>query len=136
MTVISSTKDFVVRTATYKGGVGHASWILHRLGGIGIAVFLILHIIDIFMIVLGKEMFDFFLFIYHQPIFRPAIWGLMFGIFYHAVNGVRIIIHDFFPSTFRYQREMVLGAWVIIGILVVLTVGMDIFNWITYAGSH
>ena len=32
---------------------------------------------------------------------------LLFGVLYHAFNGMRIIIIDFFPALGRYQRTIV-----------------------------
>ncbi len=119
-------RGFVSSTVSYKGGIGHWSWVLHRLGGLGIAFFLILHILDIFMVGVSKAAFEELLFIYHLPLMRPVIWGLLFGVFYHALNGLRIIIQDFWPSMFRYQKQLSTAVWVIVIVLVVFLVGVDI----------
>ncbi len=119
-------KGFVSSTLSYKGGIGHWSWILHRLGGLGIAFFLILHILDIFMVGVSKEVFEELLFIYHEPLLRPVIWALVFGVFYHALNGLRIIIQDFWPHMFRYQKQLATTVWVIVIVLTVFLVGVDI----------
>jgi len=119
-------KGFVSSTLSYKGGIGHWSWILHRLGGLGIAFFLILHILDIFMVGVSKSAFEELLFIYHEPLLRPVIWALVFGVFYHALNGLRIIIQDFWPHMFRYQKQLATTVWVIVIVLTVFLVGVDI----------
>ncbi len=123
---------FVTKTLTYRGGKGHWSWILHRLGGLGIATFLVLHIFDIFLVGASKSLFESLLFIYHNPVFRPALWALTFGVFYHAFNGVRIIIQDFWPGLFRYQKQLVLAVWIIVAILVIPLVGIDISNMLSH----
>jgi len=35
---------------TYRGGPGHWSWVLHRLTGVGVFLFLLIHIVDISII--------------------------------------------------------------------------------------
>ena len=94
---------------TYRGREGHYAWILHRVGGLGIMAFLLLHILDIFLVGFGPEIFGKFLILYTWPPFKIAELGLIFGVVYHAFNGVRIILVDFWPNRFsnlRMQRNM------------------------------
>lgn len=94
---------------TYRGREGHYAWLLHRLGGLGIMAFLLLHILDIFLVGFGPEIFGKFLILYTWPPFKIAELGLIFGVVYHAFNGVRIILVDFWPNRFsnlRMQRNM------------------------------
>jgi len=94
---------------TYRGREGHYAWLLHRVGGLGIMAFLLLHILDIFLVGFGPEVFGKFLILYTWPPFKIAELGLIFGVVYHAFNGVRIILVDFWPNRFsnlRMQRNM------------------------------
>ena len=94
---------------TYRGREGHYAWLLHRVGGLGIMAFLLLHILDIFLVGFGPEVFGKFLILYTWPPFKIAELGLIFGVVYHAFNGVRIIMVDFWPNRFsnlRMQRNM------------------------------
>lgn len=94
---------------TYRGREGHYAWLLHRVGGLGIMAFLLLHILDIFLVGFGPEIFSKFLILYTWPPFKIAELGLIFGVVYHAFNGVRIILVDFWPNRFsnlRMQRNM------------------------------
>ena len=94
---------------TYRGKEGHYAWLLHRVGGLGIMAFLLLHILDIFLVGFGPEVFGKFLILYTWPPFKIAELGLIFGVVYHAFNGVRIILVDFWPNRFsnlRMQRNM------------------------------
>ncbi|MCC7354963.1 MAG: succinate dehydrogenase, cytochrome b556 subunit [Anaerolineae bacterium] len=100
---------------TYRGREGHWAWMMHRVGGLGVLLFLALHIFDIFLIGFGPEVFNRFLFIYHSPPFRVLIVFLIYGVLYHALNGLRIIIIDFWPSTTRYERQM---FWVAMAIVI------------------
>lgn len=86
------------------------SWALHRLSGIGVLVFLLLHILDIFVIGYGPKAFNDLLFIYKNPGFLIGEVILVAGVYYHAANGVRIILIDFWPKMYRYERELFYGV--------------------------
>ncbi|MEA3338130.1 MAG: succinate dehydrogenase, cytochrome b556 subunit [Chloroflexota bacterium] len=101
--------ESIYYTISYRGREGHWAWLLHRVAGIGILLFLFLHIVDIFLVGVGEEIFTKFLFIYSHPLFKVAELALIFGVLYHAFNGVRIILVDFRPERFsnwKTQRTM------------------------------
>ena len=97
----------------YRGGVGQWAWILHRVAGLGVLFFLILHIVDIFTAALGPEVFNKLLFIYHSVVFKPLIVMLVFGVVYHAFNGLRLILIDVWPKATLIQRQLWYGAMAI-----------------------
>lgn len=97
----------------YRGGVGQWAWILHRVAGLGVLLFLILHIVDVFLAAFGPSVFNKLLFIYHSPIFKPLILLLVFGVVYHAFNGLRLVLIDLWPRTTAIQRELWYGAMAI-----------------------
>lgn len=90
----------------YRGRDGQWAWILHRVTGLGVMLFLLLHIIDIFLMAAGKEAFETFLDLYTAAPFRVLEAGLIFAVIYHALNGTRIIIVDFWPQFGRYQTVL------------------------------
>ena len=91
---------------TYRGGPGMVAWALHRVAGVGVAAFLALHIFDIFLVGLGPGLFNDLLFLYKHPLFRTTEIFLLFGLLYHALNGLRIILLDLFPATARFQTQL------------------------------
>jgi succinate dehydrogenase / fumarate reductase cytochrome b subunit len=94
---------------TYRGREGHWAWMLHRVSGLGIILFLFLHVLDMFLIGVSEDLFNAFLVFYHAALFKPLLIALLFGVFYHAFNGLRIILVDFWPDRFsnlRAQRIM------------------------------
>ncbi len=107
------------RGITYRGREGHWAWMMHRVGGLGILFFLFLHVFDIYLMNLGEETFSKFLFLYSGPPFKVMEVFLIFGVLYHAVNGLRIIIIDFWPSSTHYQRLMYRITLVIVLIIFV-----------------
>ena len=97
----------------YRGGTGMLLWGLHRLAGLGILLFLALHIVDIFLLAFGPEVFNELLVIYHHPVARVAEVFLLFGVLFHALNGLRIIIQDFWPRAMLVQRKLVVAELVV-----------------------
>jgi succinate dehydrogenase / fumarate reductase, cytochrome b subunit len=95
------------RAATYRGREGQIAWMLHRVAGVGVFVFLAFHILDIFLMAFGPEVFDTLLFFYHQFFFKlMIIFGLYLGVLYHALNGIRVVIIDFWPGMAKYQAKL------------------------------
>ena len=92
---------------TYRGGPGHWSWVLHRLSGVGVFLFLLIHIVDISIIGWGPVYFNKLLFLYRAPAFRVGEVGLVAAVLFHAINGVRICVMDFWPQTMGYHRRFV-----------------------------
>ncbi len=89
------------------------SWALHRLTGLGVLLFLFLHIIDIFLVGYGPDLFNDLLFIYHHPAFVVGQIALIASVYYHAANGIRIIIVDFWSKGYLYERQLFYGAMVV-----------------------
>ena len=80
---------------------------LHRVSGLGVFLFLAFHILDVFLVAFGPDLFDRLLFFYHQFFFKLLIiFGLYLGVLYHALNGVRVILIDFWPGMTRWQARL------------------------------
>lgn len=90
----------------YHGGVGQWSWALHRITGVGVLIFLCLHILDTFLIILGPEHYNTIINLYRVPAFRVMEVGLFACVLFHALNGVRIILIDFWEGLMRYHRQL------------------------------
>ena len=90
----------------YRGGIGQWSWALHRITGVGVLVFLLLHILDTSLIILGPAHYNTIIALYRVPIFRVMEVGLFAAVLFHAVNGVRIILVDFWPDLTRVHRQL------------------------------
>lgn len=99
---------------TYRGGLGMLMWALHRVAGIGILLFLSLHVVDIFLLTFGEELFNELLVIYTAPWARPLEVFLVFGVLFHAVNGLRIILQDFFPRLMMYQTRLIVAELIVV----------------------
>jgi len=94
----------------YRGGSGQAAWLLHRLTGLGVLLFLLIHILDTGLVLFGAEIYNKVVKIYTHPLFRVGEVGLAAAVLYHALNGIRITILDFWPELSGKQRQLFYGA--------------------------
>ncbi len=101
----------------YRGREGMLAWAFHRISGIGILVFLVLHVIDIWLIKDHRELYDEVLAFYASVPGRLMEVLLGAALLYHALNGLRIIVIDLWPSMTAYHRVMWWGSWVLFIIL-------------------
>jgi succinate dehydrogenase / fumarate reductase cytochrome b subunit len=91
----------------YKGQGPMLSFILHRIGGIGMAVFITMHILASF---LEGSIGGFLNRVYEHWLFQIFIF---FCVLFHAINGLRITIIDLFPGLLVYQREAIWVEWAV-----------------------
>jgi len=78
----------------YRIHTGTFAWILHRLAGLGLIFYLLLHIWVIGHLSGGKESFDGIMHLFGSPLFKFLEIGLVGVIFYHMFNGLRVTIID------------------------------------------
>lgn len=79
------------------------SWILHRGSGLAVLGFLFLHILDTSLIGFGAEHYNNFVRLYQKATFRWLEVLLMGLVIYHAFNGLRIIVLDFWDKGSHHQ---------------------------------
>lgn len=89
----------------YKGGVGHWSWAAHRFTGVLVIGFLFGHIVDTFMVGFGPEYYDETIALYKQWWFMPFEVILVGATLFHALNGLRILLFDFWPRLAVRQKQ-------------------------------
>ena len=90
-----------------------AAWAFHRISGIGVWLFIILQIIDIWLIGVNPELYDYLGQIYSSPPGRVMETLLGAALFYHALNGMRIVVMDFWPALTVYHRQMWRIVWIV-----------------------
>lgn len=106
----------------YRGGVGQWSWALHRITGVGVLIFLCLHILDTALIVLGPDHYNAIIALYRHPAFKVMEVGLVACVLFHALNGVRILLIDFHPSLTWFHARM-FAVQMALFLLILLPVG-------------
>jgi len=79
----------------YNGDTGQYAWILHRSTGAGIVFFLLVHILDIMLIGLGRDVYDHTVGFYANWFIIPMEIFLVGAVIYHTLNGLRVIAINF-----------------------------------------
>ena len=101
----------------YRGREGMLAWAFHRISGVGILAFVVLHVIDIYLIGGNAELYDEVLAFYASIPGRLLEVVLGAALLYHALNGLRIIIIDLWPAMTVYHRPLWWGSWIIFIVL-------------------
>jgi succinate dehydrogenase / fumarate reductase cytochrome b subunit len=94
----------------YRGREGMWTWLLHRATGIGILLFLVIHVVDTAIVIYWPALYDHALNLYRNPVFRVAELLIFFSVLFHGLNGLRIIVQDFWPAAMLRQRQLALTA--------------------------
>jgi len=111
----------------YRGGSPMLVWLLHRISGLGIIIFVTLHMLAGLLIQqYGGTLAVTINTVYESIYFQIFIY---FCVIFHTLNGLRIVIMDIWPKLLEYQREVIWLEWLIF----VPTYGLIIFVMISNA---
>lgn len=86
------------------------AWMGHRLSGIGVIIFLFAHVVETATVALGPDAYNFTQGFYHNLPVRLGEILLMSAVVYHSLNGLRVIVMDFWPRTTVYYRPLTYGV--------------------------
>jgi succinate dehydrogenase / fumarate reductase cytochrome b subunit len=95
----------------YRGRSGHWSWVAHRISGLAILSFLVIHVWDTANAHFYPELYQWSLAVFKNPIFGGGEVGVMAAVLYHAINGIRITILDFRPEWWKHQQLSATISW-------------------------
>ena len=97
----------------YRPRAGMIAWAFHRLSGLGIFAFFLLHVIDIYLAGANPALYDEVLAFYASIVGRILETVLGAALLYHALNGLRIVIIDLWPAMTVYHRQLWWGTWIV-----------------------
>lgn len=117
----------------YKGREGQWAFLLHRLSGLAILLYLMLHVFSIGSVILGEEFYMRIHHTYDLAFFRIGLIGVVAAVVYHAFNGLRIIMMDFTGFGVAYQRQMWYG---VLALTIAATVWSLIVMWPRVMGGY
>jgi len=99
----------------YRGGQPMLAWLLHRIAGIGIVLFVGMHVLAGFFLyaieggaasTAANTLTD----LYES---RPMQVFVLFALLYHGLNGLRIVVLDMWPGLHRFHREAMWLQWAV-----------------------
>ncbi len=93
---------------------GQWAWALHRATGVGIFLFLLVHVLDLALLPLAPNLYDATVASYANPFLMPMEIALVCAVIYHALNGTRLWILEFFD-----ERTTTAAVATFAGVLVV-----------------
>lgn len=94
----------------YRGREGMWSWVAHRITGVMLFFFLFAHVIDTAMVRVSPEAYNTAVETYKNPVVGLMEVGLVAAVLFHALNGIRVILVDFWSQGPRFQKQMTYGV--------------------------
>lgn len=110
----------------YKKHAGSWAYILHRLTGIGLTVYILVHIILLTTLLKGDRAFNEEMAFFRTPVFLFFEWLLGSLVMFHALNGLRIALIDLGNGA-RYHKPVLVFVYVL-GVIMVAGMGFLIFQ--------
>ena len=107
------------RGSVYRGDAGMWSWVAHRITGVLTFFFLFAHVLDTALVRVSPEAYNSVIETYKTPIVGLMEVGLVGAVLYHALNGIRIILIDFWKDGPRHQRRML---WIVAGVFIAVLI--------------
>ena len=109
------------------------SWVLHRITGIAIFFFLLVHVLDTALIRLTPEAYDAVMSTYKNPIMGLGEVVLVGAVAFHAFNGLRIILVDFWKGGTKHHKAML---WTVVVLWVITLAAFAIRHLMLAFGGH
>jgi len=109
------------------------SWVGHRITGVVIFFFLLVHVLDTSLVRVSPEAYTAVIGAYKNPLMALGETGLVAAIVFHAFNGLRIIAVDFWKKGAKYQRQML---WAVLALWVITMVAFSIRHLSLALGGH
>ncbi|GAA4976842.1 succinate dehydrogenase, cytochrome b556 subunit [Kineococcus glutinatus] len=101
----------------YRGREGMWSWVFHRITGVAIFFFLFVHVLDTATVRISPEAYNAVIGQYKNPVMGLGEAGLVGAVVFHALNGIRIILVDFWSKGTQHQRKLfwgVIALWTVL----------------------
>ncbi len=95
--------------------VGYWAFVFHRLTGLGLVLYLALHLWVLRLLARGPQAWDAFLALARSPLFLALDVLLLFGVLFHGLNGVRVALVGLGVAAGRHKSLF----WALMGLMIV-----------------
>nr|WP_085128073.1 succinate dehydrogenase, cytochrome b556 subunit [Mycolicibacter engbaekii] len=115
------------RQSLYKGDPGMWAFALHRITGATIFFFLFVHVLDTALVRVSPQAYSEVIATYKTPLVGLMELGLVAAVLFHGLNGIRLILIDFWWQGTRWHRQMLVAVgviWLVVMVPVVVRIGM------------
>ena len=100
----------VITLFGYRVSWSQLAWWGHRASGLGVLLYLFMHIVETSTLLFGPEVYDAAVGIFKNLPARLGEVVLMAALVYHALNGLRVIAMDAWPALTVYYRPLTYGV--------------------------
>ena len=110
----------------YRGRENMWTWVLHRVSGVAILFYLFAHVVDQALLNVSPEAYDRVIDTYRTPFVGVLEIGLAVLVIFHALNGLRIVLLDFWSKGIAMQRQMLyvqVALFVLLAVPPTITIG-------------
>jgi succinate dehydrogenase / fumarate reductase cytochrome b subunit len=104
-------KNVRLKGMQYRGGGPMLVWLFHRISGLGLIIFVSMHVVASFFTYVVATGSDFVVRINDIYESWPFQLFIYFCVMFHALNGLRIILMDLWPQFLKFQREAIWLVW-------------------------
>ena len=119
----------------YRGRSGQYSWMAHRLAGLGILAFLVIHVWETALAFYKPELYMWAIDVFKHPLFGLGEIAIMAAILFHAFNGIRISLLDFKPEWWLHQKRSVNIVWALFLIVFIPIGAYMLFSMASHCGE-
>jgi succinate dehydrogenase / fumarate reductase, cytochrome b subunit len=110
---------------SYRRHAGSWAWVLHRVSGVALTVYLFIHIWALRGLVKGEAAFNEEMALFTTPVFKFAEWSLFAFVIFHSMNGIRIALVDLGQGSRNHKS--ILRVVYAVGILMMIFMAVLIF---------
>jgi succinate dehydrogenase / fumarate reductase cytochrome b subunit len=103
----------------YRGREGMWTWVAHRVTGVLIFFFLFAHVLDTALVRVSPDSYNQIMDTYKTPLVNLMEVGLVGAVLYHALNGIRVMLIDFWEKGTRYQKQM---SYVVVALVLLVMI--------------
>ena len=133
--MLANLRMTVTESIRYRGRSGHYSWLLHRVSGLSILFFLLIHAWDGANLHYAPHLWAWLVDIFKHPLFGVGEIVIFASVIFHAFNGIRITILDFKPEWWHHQERSARIVWAI-SILIIAPAAIYLMSGIIASCGH
>jgi len=115
---------------------GNILWLLHRISGLGIMLFLGFHIFGMSMSAFNPPLHEQMLELYKTPLFSVGELALAALLVFHAVNGTRIAILELRPQLWEKQEVATRYSLIIVAVLLLPTLVIMAYKSLSHFATY
>ena len=112
----------VIEDAELNKNVGNFSYWVHRITGVGLSIYLLMHTFVLSSAISGSEKFTERMQDVQSPLFALLEILLLAGIFFHMFNGLRITLVDFFGWSRHHKLLLALAIVLFVALMIIVIV--------------